>query len=212
MINGFDKTTAVFAGEGDLIMFDPIEDYNEATFNTLAYPRSLGQIVQDSTEVEGGEAEITHIMDEKGAQISTNITPSSFSFSFDIASTSFDMVREFLKGERLPNIESQWDDVIGFGVDMPVMTRPLMIMNDLLNRAWLYPKSKIISTLTYDDDLWCIHATVTVEYLDTPYLKSCMIIEGDIESDDLFYFGDLLCEDSGLMLLEDGGVLLLSSE
>ena len=52
-IKNFEDSTGVFAGQGDLGIFDTPEDYATASFAGLANPRSLGQIVQDSTEWEG---------------------------------------------------------------------------------------------------------------------------------------------------------------
>lgn len=204
----FEQTTSVFAGEGDLVMFDRVYDYGTASLSTLAYPVSLGQVVQDSTEWEGENPEASVIRDEKGSPITVSVAPGTMIFSFDLASESLETVGVFLSGTRMPDFQNEWEAIMGFGVELPVMTRPLMILNDTLNRSWLYPKSKIVSTLRYEDGLWMIHAVVTVEYLDTPYLKSCMILEGDVENAD-YAGGDLLWEDDCLVLLESGDVIML---
>ena len=46
------------------------------------------------------------------------------------------------------------------------MTRPIGVLNDELNRAWIYPKAKITSNLTLSDGLYRIHAVVLAENVD----------------------------------------------
>lgn len=180
-IGRFEQATTVFAGQGDLIMFDEVADYSAADFASLANPKSLGQIVQDSTEWNGEDPETTTINDEQGNTITARVAAGTLGFAFDIASTSFAMVKKFLRGEDIEELSNDNFDegikAVGFGVDLPVMTVPLMIYNDEMKRAFLYPKSKVVSNLTYADGLWRIHATVTCEYLDTKTLKTGMILE-----------------------------------
>ena len=181
-IRNFEGATTVFAGQGDLVMFDKVADYSAATFATLANPVSLGQIVQNSTSWEGDDPETTVLKDEQGDIISAKVAAGTLGFSFDLASTSKAMVEKFLGGKTIESLGSNTNfgsvTAVGFGVDLPVITVPLMILNDEKNRCWLYPKSKAVSSLTYGDGIWKIHAVVTCEYLDLPTLKTGMIIEG----------------------------------
>ena len=57
-ITNFEAAQSLFAGQGDLILFDPITDYASATLATLANPKSLGQIVQDSTSWDGDDVSV----------------------------------------------------------------------------------------------------------------------------------------------------------
>lgn len=182
-IKNFEGATTVFAGQGDLVMFDKVADYSAATFATLANPVSLGQVVQDSTSWEGDDPETTVLKDEQGDIISAKVAAGTLGFSFDLASTSKAMVEKFLGGKEISSLGTNTNfgsgvTAVGFGVDLPVFTAPLMIINDEKNRCWLYPKSKVVSSLTYSDGIWKIHAVVTCEYLDLPTLKTGMIIEG----------------------------------
>ena len=178
-ISKFENATSVFAGQGDLIMFDRIDDYDKASFATLANPESLGQIVQDSTTFEGEDPETNSILDEQGNTITATTTAGTIGFSFDIASTSPAMIKEFLMGVDLSELTGDWatdiTNAVGFGVELPVQTRPLMVLNDEKTKAFLYPKSKIVANLTNDEGLYRIHCTVTCEYLDTPTLKTAMV-------------------------------------
>lgn len=177
----------LFSGQGDLIMFDAVPDYDAAAFDELAdlaNPKSLGQIVQDSTTWEGEDVSTDEILDEQGNIITAHVTAGTLGFSFDIASTSQLMVQTFLGGEAIdaPGTFSGLEGTgaltaSGFGVKIPVMTRPLAIINDELNRAWVYPKAKITANLSYTDGLYRIHAVVVAEQVDKPKIKTAMIVD-----------------------------------
>ena len=180
-ITNFEDVTVLFAGQGDLVIFDKPTDYATATFATLTNPKSLGQIVQDSTSWEGEDPETSQIKDEQGNIITARVTAGTLGFSFEIASTSKEMVKKFLNGEDIASLTNASIGTgitgVGFGTELPVITVPLMILNDEKTRAWLYPKSKIVGNLSYSDGLWRIKATVTCEYLKTTSLRTGMILD-----------------------------------
>lgn len=185
-ITNFEAAQSLFAGQGDLILFDPITDYASATLATLANPKSLGQIVQDSTSWDGDDVSVDQIKDEQGDIITARVTAGTLAFSFEIASTSQEMITKFLKGSNvtpaaIAGFTGTPTKITGFGVDLPVFTAPLAIVNDELNRAWLYPKAKVTSNLAYSDGLWRIKASVLAEFVDTASLKTGMIIDGTLD-------------------------------
>lgn len=177
----FEAAGKLFAGQGDLVIFDAIADYSNATLGSLVNPKSLGQIVQDSTTWEGEDVNTEQILDEQGNLITARVTAGTLGFSFDIASTSRDMVKTFLNGVNIASATGQdamdasgaifFDGdtadlsvyAAGFGVSLPVITRPIAVLNDELNRAWIYPKAKITANLTLSDGLYRIHAVVLAE-------------------------------------------------
>lgn len=178
----------LFAGQGDLIIFDaPTGGYDSVDFDNLSdlnTPQSLGQIVQDSTTWEGEDVSTDEILDEQGNIITAHVTAGTLSFSFDIASTSQKMVQTFLGGDSITNagtfagLEGTGTlTATGFGVKIPVITRPIAIINDELNRAWVYPKAKITANLAYSDGLYRIHAVVVAEQVDKTNLKTAMIVD-----------------------------------
>lgn len=177
----------LFSGQGDLIMFGVVPNYDDASFDELADltdPKSLGQIVQDSTTWEGEDVSTDEILDEQGNIITAHVTAGTLGFSFDIASTSQLMVQTFLGGDAIdsPGTFSGLEgngalSATGFGVKIPVMTRPIAIINDELNRAWVYPKAKITGNLSYSDGLYRIHAVVVAEQVDKPKIKTAMIVD-----------------------------------
>jgi hypothetical protein len=165
----------LFAGQGDLVIFDEISDYAGKSLANLTISSgngSLGQIVQDSTSWEGEDVNTEQILDEQGNLITDRVTAGTLGFSFDIASTSLAMVKKFLAGVDIEGsaLASLFDSATvvaaGFGTALPVMTRPIGVLNDELNRAWIYPKAKITSNLAYSDGLYRIHAVVLAETLD----------------------------------------------
>ena len=172
-----EQAQKLFAGQGDLVIFDVISDYSGATLSSLTNPKSLGQIVQDSTTWEGEDVSTDEILDEQGNLITARVTAGTLGFSFDIASTSATMVKTFLagvdiSGTTLSGLFFDGDtadntvSAVGFGTALPVMTRPIAILNDELSRAWIYPKAKITANLTLSDGLYRIHAVVLAENVD----------------------------------------------
>ena len=183
-IGKLEQASVLFAGQGDLIMFNEVTDYGTATLATLDNPQSLGQIVQDSTSWEGEDPEISEILDEQGNVITARTASGTLGFSFDIASTSQKMIETFLGGKTvsLPSGTDAWSagTAMKFGTEIPTIVRPIAIVNDLKNRTWLYPKAKITSSLSYEDGLYRIHCTVIAEGLDTDNLGTAMVIDAPI--------------------------------
>lgn len=189
----FEASPSTFVGQGDLVMFSRKNSYESAdTLANLLSPTSLGQIVQDSTSWDGDDVEVTQIKDEQGNVISAKTTAGTIAFSFELSSTSRAMVAQFLKGTptsgsgaiaaaALTGSGVGWtglNQAVGFGTDLPVMDNiPMAILNDTQTRAFIYPKCKIASNLSYSDGLWRIKASVTAEQVKTAGLRTGMIVD-----------------------------------
>lgn len=182
VIDKIDAATVPFVGQGDLIIFDPIDDYSAATLASFTNPQSLGQIVQDSTSWEGEDVSTDEILDEQGNIITARVTAGTLSFSFDIASTSADMMKTFMAAADITVGSASYlasgSTAVGFGVDLPVFTAPIMVVDQEKKRAWVYPKAKITSNLSLSDGLYRIHAVALAEQVDTASLKTAILIEG----------------------------------
>lgn len=186
--------TDIFSGQSDIILFNEVTDYNEKKIGDLEGAKSLGQIVQDSTEWNGGEPEVGNIIDEQGDVITASVTAGTLGFTFQMADTSADNFKEFLNGVDLTEInrydgeaDGTWNNIskiIGFGTQLPTMTRPIMVVNDEMNKSILLPKAKITSNLTIEDGLLRISVTVVAENVDTKYLKTGMLITGKTQYND----------------------------
>ena len=182
VIDKIDAATVPFVGQGDLIIFNEVSDYSAATLASLTGAKSLGQIVQDSTSWEGEDVSTDQILDEQGNLITAKVTAGTLSFSFDIASTSANMMKKFMAAADItvgsPAYLAASSTAVGFGVDLPVFTVPIMVADQEKKRAWLYPKAKITSNLSLSDGLYRIHAVVLAEQVDTANLKTGILIEG----------------------------------
>lgn len=182
IISKIDSATVPFVGQGDLIIFDPVSDYTSATLASFTNPQSLGQIVQDSTSWEGEDVSTDEILDEQGNIITAKVTAGTLSFSFDIASTSAAMMQKFMKAASItvgsPSYLAAASTAVGFGVEIPVFTVPILVADQEKKRAWVYPKAKITSNLSLSDGLYRIHAVVLAEQVDTASLKTGILLEG----------------------------------
>jgi hypothetical protein len=178
-------TTEVFNGQSDMVVFDEVSDYDSATLDTvLKSGQSLGQIVEDSTSWDGDEPSLDSIKDEQGDVIVVNPTAGTFAFSCDLATTEAAIVKLFLKGSEVTVTDSSAttitsiSDVVKFGTELPVITRPIAIFNDEANKVLLFPKAKIIGNLNLDSKLWRITISATAQYVDTKNLGTCMMFKG----------------------------------
>lgn len=184
VIDKIDAATVPFVGQGDLIIFDAVSDYSSATLASFTNPKSLGQIVQDSTSWEGEDVSTDQILDEQGNLITAKVTAGTLSFSFDIASTSANMMKKFMAAAEItvgsPAYLAASSTAVGFGVDLPVFTVPILVADQEKKRAWIYPKAKITSNLSLSDGLYRIHAVVLAEQVDTANLKTGILLEGGL--------------------------------
>lgn len=179
------KVTEVFNGQALIALFDaPSGGYTETTSlaDVTASGLDLGQIVEDSTSWDGDEPSIDTIKDEQGESIVATVTAGTYAFSCDVADLSADMVEEILKGTKVttPGTSASLDgvgDVVKL-VELPVQTRPIAIFNDEANKWILFPKAKIVGSLTLDSKLWRIHLNATAEYIDTATLGTCTFGKG----------------------------------
>lgn len=178
------KVTEVFNGQALIALFDaPTGGYNENTSfgDVTAVGYDLGQVVEDSTSWDGDEPSIDLIRDEQGESIVANVTAGTYAFSCDVADLSNEMVERLLKGTAVnlgtsASIENIKDAVKL--VELPVQTRPIAIFNDEANKWIMFPKAKIVGSLTLDSKLWRIHLNATAEYIDTETLGTCTFGKG----------------------------------
>lgn len=183
-IGKLEQASVLFAGQGDLFIFDEVANYDTATLGNLSNPVSLGQIVQDSTTWEGEDPEVSEVLDEQGNVITAKTAAGTLGFSFNIASTSSVMLKKFMKAVSmdLPS-SAAWattGTVTAFGTEIPTIVVPIAIVNDTKTRTWLFPKAKITSSISLEDGLYVIHCSVIAEGLDTDNLKTVMVIDAKV--------------------------------
>ena len=181
----------LFMGQSDIILFDKVDDYNTAKISTLANPKSLGDIDQDSTSWTGDDPEVEPRRNEQGEAVTSRVTNGTQAYEFSIMSMDFNNVKTFLAPGVVKDITAStgaaWGatngikKVVGFGSTPSVMTRPIMLSNDEGDLSLLFPKAKIVSNLTLDDGMFLLHVSVTAEAIDTDDLDTAMLIEGKVE-------------------------------
>ena len=181
----------LFMGQSDIILFDKVDDYNTAKISTLANPKGLGDIDQDSTSWTGDDPEVEPRRNEQGEAVTSRVTNGTQAYEFSIMSMDFNNVKTFLAPGVVKSITATtgaaWGatngikKVVGFGSTPSVMTRPIMLSNDEGDLSLLFPKAKIVSNLTLDDGMFLLHVSVTAEAIDTDDLDTAMLIEGKVE-------------------------------
>lgn len=185
-ISNLETAQSLFVGQGDLIIFDEVTDYSAATLKTLANPKSLGQVVEDSTNWTGDDVTVNEIRDEQGDLITATVGAGTLAFECDLASTSQTMIQTFLKGAAIAGA-SKMSSVFGngtttatgFGVELPVITRPIAWLNDEKKRLIIFPKAKITANLVNSDKLMRVHLNVLAEYIDTASLKTGIVVDSN---------------------------------
>lgn len=186
-ISTFEAATVPFVGQSDIVIFKETTIDSKTTFAAFEEAKSLGQIVQDSSTWEGEDASTEEIRDEQGNTITVKPIAGTLGYSIDIASTSANMLKKFMKAVDISAAdigatEAQWianaATAVGFGVDIPVVEIPILWINDTKTRSLFFPKAKITSNFAYTDGLFRIHATVVAENVNTEHLKTAMVIEG----------------------------------
>lgn len=176
-------TSTILTGQSDIVVFDKVEDYNEATFTSItASGESVGQVSGDSSEYAGEDATTENWVDEQGNIITSTTTAGTVAIKFNMANLSADNVKKFLNGVGLTGLTSTLftavKNAVGFGVDLPVMTRPLAWLNDEANRCLFMPKAKMVASLGYDTKRFTINVTATAEYINSSTLKTAMLFDG----------------------------------
>lgn len=177
-------TSEVLTGQSDIVVFDEVANYKTATFATAtASGSSVGQVSGNSSEYVGEDAATENWVDEQGKVITSTATDGTVAIKFNMANLSADAIVKFLNGVKLTGLTSTLlenvKNAVGFGVKLPVMTRPIGWFNDESNRCLFMPKAKIVASLGYDNKHFTINATATAEYIDTATLKTAMVFDAD---------------------------------
>ena len=185
-IGKFDNVTSVFAGVSDIIVGDVAADsaYESGTLDTLfATAKSVGQVKEDSTNWTGDDPTVDSVKDEKGNIITTKTTAGTFAFEFLMASMSPNILKAFMKAEDVASaVSSSGPFGSGAGavkiVDLPVTVRPIMVANDVADKATVFPKAKIVASITREDGVFFVKGTATAEFVDTTKLGTFMLLNG----------------------------------
>lgn len=175
--------TSTFNGQSMIIVFDEVEDYATATVGTITGNGfDVGQVFQGSTSWTGEDPSFDNVLDEQGDVIVPNPTKGTYGFDFEMADFSSEKFKTFLKGKDITTLGT--GSAFGSGAtavattnEMPVITRPIAIVNDESNKAAFFPKARILTGPSMEDKLFVLKSTVMAQDCDTDNLGTFMLIE-----------------------------------
>lgn len=175
--------TSTFNGQSMIIVFDEVEDYATATVGSITGKGfDVGQVFQGSTSWTGEDPSFDNVLDEQGDVIVPNPTKGTYGFDFEMADFSSAKFKTFLKGKDIASLGTG----SAFGSDatavattneMPVITRPIAIVNDESNKAAFFPKARILTGPSMEDKLFVLKSTVMAQDCDTDNLGTFMLID-----------------------------------
>lgn len=156
--------TSVFNGQSMIIVFDEVEDYSTATVGNITGDGfDVGQVFQGSTSWTGEDPSFDNVLDEQGDVIVPNPTKGTYGFDFEMADFSASKFKTFLKGDDITSLGTG----SAFGAnataaatteEMPIITRPVAIVNDTAKKAIFLPKARILTGPAMEDKLFVLKA------------------------------------------------------
>ena len=161
--------TSEFNGQSYLIVFDEVEDYSNATVGSItAAGFDVGQVYQGSTTWNGEDPSFEDELDEQGDIIVSNPTKGTFGFDFEMADFSASKFETFLNGTEIKTLGTG----SAFGADatavattekMPVITRPIALVNDSAKKAMFFPKARILTGPNMENKLFVLKSVVKAQ-------------------------------------------------
>ncbi len=192
-ITQLDASASFFKGYSTAIIFDALVG-TEKDPGDLANPKWIGSIFQGSTSWTGEAPTMTPHRNEDGNSVYTFASGGSSGIQLDVMSTSDTMITTFLRGTAIANgdmgaptyiDETATNSVsaIGWGDQLPVIERPIALVNDLDNQVLLFPKALIAASIVNNDRALHIRLAVNAQELPSSmtYLKPVMLIRGLLE-------------------------------
>lgn len=161
--------TSAFNGQSMIIVFDEVADYSNASLSSITGAGfDVGQVYQGSTSWTGEDPSFDNEVDEQGDVIVPNPTKGTFGFDFEMADFSADKFKTFLKGADLTELGtggSFGDSVTAVGTTdaMPVITRPIALVNDEGNKVLFFPKARIVTGASMENKLFVLKASVVAQ-------------------------------------------------
>lgn len=175
--------TSTFNGQSMIIVFNEVSDYSNATVGSITGTGfDVGQVFQGSTSWTGEDPTFDNVLDEQGDVIVPNPTAGTYGFDFEMADFSADKFKTFLKGKSITTLGSgsafgTTATAVATSELMPVITRPIAIVNDESNKAAFFPKARIITGPSMEDKLFVLKSSVMAQDCNTANLGTFMLID-----------------------------------
>lgn len=154
--------TSEFNGQSYLIVFDEVADYAGKTVADITKAGfDVGQVFQGSTTWTGEEPSFEDVLDEQGDIIVSNPTKGTYGFDFEMADFSADKFKTFLKGADIATLGTgsafgATATAVATTEEMPIITRPVAIVNDTAKKAVFLPKARILTGPNAEDKLFVL--------------------------------------------------------
>lgn len=161
--------TSEFNGQSYIIVFDEVADYSAATFGTItAAGFDVGQVYQGSTSWTGEDPSFEDELDEQGDIIVSNPTKGTYGFDFEMADFSSEKFATFLNGKTISTLGEGSSfgtgvSVTATGTELPIIERPIALVNDTAKKALFFPKARILTGPTMENKLFVLKAQVKAQ-------------------------------------------------
>ena len=156
--------TSTFNGQSYMIVFDEVTDYAASNIDAATITKhgfDVGQVFQGSTTWNGEDPSFEDVLDEQGDIIISNPTKGNYGFDFEMADFSSEKFKTFLKGADIASLGTG----SAFGAnatatatteDMPIIERPVALVNDTSKKAVFFPKARILTGPAMEDKLFVL--------------------------------------------------------
>ena len=161
--------TSEFNGQSYIIVFDEVADYSAATIGTItAAGFDVGQVYQGSTSWTGEDPSFEDELDEQGDIIVSNPTKGTYGFDFEMADFSSEKFATFLNGKTISTLGEgsafgTGVSVTATGTELPIIERPIALVNDTAKKALFFPKARILTGPTMENKLFVLKAQVKAQ-------------------------------------------------
>lgn len=154
--------TSTFNGQSYLIVFDEVSDYSTATVADITNNGfDVGQVFEGSTQWNGDEPSFEDQLDEQGDIIVSNPTKGTYGFDFEMADFSASKFKTFLKGADITSLGTgsafgSTATAVATTSEMPIIERPVAIVNDTAKKAIFLPKARILTGPAMENKLFVL--------------------------------------------------------
>lgn len=156
--------TSEFNGQSYMIVFDEVNDYLTATVADITKNGfDVGQVFQGSTSWNGDDPSFDDVLDEQGDIIVSNPTKGTYGFDFEMADFSASKFKTFLNGDDSITVGTgsafgATATAVATTSEMPIIERPVAIVNDTADKAIFLPKARILTSPAMEDKLFVLKA------------------------------------------------------
>lgn len=156
--------TSTFNGQSYMIVFDEVSDYSTATVADITKNGfDVGQVYEGSTSWNGDDPSFEDKKDEQGDIIISTPTKGTYGFDFEMADFSASKFKTFLKGVDITSLGTgsafgTTATAVATTEEMPIIERPVAIVNDTSKKAIFLPKARILTGPAVEDKLFVLKA------------------------------------------------------